>query len=164
MPAIRIDHYPFLLHLGGVLVMLFELYFPFLVLSGWGRVVAFVCGLSMHKFIGYFMYIEFKDLQYTYAVFMAWDRLFKPSTWFNSPNENESYKTSLSQLFSNRSYKLVFLTGTGLLSINFYFGLNRIHSWPFSSYPTYSSIVLAERDYIYFEAYDKQKKLLRCMI
>ena len=155
IPAIRIDHYPWLLNIGGLVVILFEIYFPFLVLNAWGRMVAFAGGLAMHNLIGYFMYIAFEDLQSTYVALVNWPALFKPKSWFakTTPAANDGFKWST--LWPTASYKWVFVTGITLLTINFIFGVFRIHSWPFSSYPTYSAIVPAERNWVYFDAYDK---------
>lgn len=150
IPAIRIDNYPTLLHIGGIGVILFELYFFFLILSPIGRIIAFIGGLSMHNIINYFMYIGFQDLQRTYVALIDWagvKKLFKPA-----PQVPATFP--LKTLLQQSSYKLVLAAGLFLFSINFIFGLLRIHSWPFSSYPTYSTIVPDSHTYIYFAAYD----------
>ncbi len=155
IPGVRLDHYPALLHFGGVAVILFEIFYVFLIFSTIGRIIVFAGGLLMHNLIAYLMYIGFEDLQTTYVSLLNWhsigDRL---RGIFSGRSIKLTEGPGISQLFKLRSYKYVFITGAALFTINSIFGFFQIHSWPFSSYPTYSDLVPAYRHYIYFEAYN----------
>ncbi len=158
IPAIRIDHYPVIAHLAGVLVIFFELAYPFLVLAPVGRLIACVGGIAMHRVIQYFMYIGFFDLQRTYIGFVNWEKTaewlrgkIKLNNLFKEDNYVSDYKLAL----KDNSFKYVLAVGLSLYSINFLFGLFSIHSWPFSSYPTYSNLVPATHQYVFFEPITK---------
>jgi hypothetical protein len=156
MPGIRIDHYPNLLHAGGMIVILFEIYYPFLIFTAAGRLIAFFGGLTLHKTLQYFIYIGFKDLQLTYVSYVNWQ-------WFVDRFRQQMLKIPLAKvpsfnfrdLLQLKPYRNVFIIGTLLYVVNFTFGLLNINSWPFSAYPTYSAIVPSTRHYVHFEAYDK---------
>ena len=56
-PFFRIDHYPFLYKLGGLMTLLFETSFIFLILFPKTRMLAAISGLLFHNFTNLFMKI-----------------------------------------------------------------------------------------------------------
>jgi predicted DCC family thiol-disulfide oxidoreductase YuxK len=76
LPVCRIDHYPWLCHIGGTSVILFELAFLFLIFHPLLRYVAFGAGLFFHNMTNFLMKIDFYDLQICYVSFLKWDRIF----------------------------------------------------------------------------------------
>jgi hypothetical protein len=128
LPSIRIDFYPYLLHFGGIIVILFEFFYIYLVFKPSLRWIAACGGLLMHNLIGFFMNISFFTLlQVFYVFYIDFNVFFK---------KNIS-KTALNHQFS----KISFFSGVVLLNINFIFGMFHIDSYPFSSYPSYSAII-----------------------
>lgn len=167
LPAFRIDYYPMLAHAGGLGVIIMELFYPFLVLSSLTRIVSFVAGLSFHNSAAYFMNIGFEDLQRTYVSYIDFAGIYnrvKTKLYalfhFSATHTYEKQHWTFSEAWQLPSFKAVFYLGTVLFTINFMCGLLRIHSWPFSSYPTYSRIVYDYHWYVYYEAYDKKKNAL----
>lgn len=128
VPSIRIDMFPLLLKLGGLLVIVFELAYIFFVLSPKLRWLSAVGGIFMHNVIGYFMYISFAGfLQAFYTFYIDFTFLLKKK------NEQASVKYSFA--------KWPLYMSVGLVAVNFLFGMFNIHSYPFSAYPTYSALV-----------------------
>jgi hypothetical protein len=128
IPSIRIDKYPYLLHLGGMLVILFEILYLFLLFKPRFRWIPAIGGLLMHNIIGYFMYISFFFLLQIFYLFY-----FNFNTFFNKININAIVEGKIS--------KLSFYIGAGIISINFLFGMFNIDSYPFSAYPKYAAII-----------------------
>lgn len=128
VPTIRIDNFPILLYLGGLLVIVFELaYILFIFIPKW-RWISFFGGLTMHNMIGYFMYISFLPvLQVFYVFYIDFNPFFKKKI------VDINIKTNFS--------KLSFFTGCFILTVNMFFGMFSINSYPFSSYPSYSAII-----------------------
>jgi hypothetical protein len=133
--------------LGGLCLILFEILFVFLLLKPATRIFAFLGGLSFHNLSAYYMYISFYNLQHCYIFFLhnvrrvmstpappnlAWDNL----KWKQAPT--------------------VFKIGLVIFSLNFLCGFFSIHSYPFSSYPTYSALVSDEIDLMHFIGFDEQ--------
>ena len=168
-PAIRIDHYPNLIKFGGLVVILFELAFPFLLFKFRHRVFAIIAGLSFHNINGYFIKISFPHLQALYIFFLNWDWVFhkmlvlknKIKTKSSSTNQKEAYfnnilndkKTALPQYG-----KTILYTSFFILGMNTICGIFTIHSYPFSAYPGYSNIVPNEVELLHFEGYNAQGK------
>jgi hypothetical protein len=140
IPAIRIDHYPILLKLGGLVVIGFELGYILLVLKPANRWVAAIGGLVMHNAIGYFMYIAFLHLLQAFYFFYI-----DFTGWFSKGKENTKTVFDYS--------KLAFGSGITILSLNFCCGMFSIDSYPFSAYPKYSAIIPNNIKMIHFEAY-----------
>ncbi len=144
VPALRIDHFPNLLKIGGLLLVLFELAYPFLLLKSKTRWLAFIGGLLFHNLAGYFMYIGFYHLQGIYLFLIPWERLsvFRDDELSASTDPRPTMSTPL-----------VLKAGLVILSLNFFCGLFFIHSMPFSAYPTYSNLVASEIELLHFEGY-----------
>jgi len=164
MPGFRIDRYPLLAHTGGIFLILFELFYPFLILTPLTRLFSFWGGLSFHQSALYFMNIGFQDLQHTYSSYInfsgigqrvkGWVKGRTPSNLLCTETKTHSF----TQNWKQKGFRFTFLTGSFLFIINFFCGLTGIHSWPFSSYPTYSRIVEDQHWYVYFEAYDRNSQ------
>jgi hypothetical protein len=170
-PEIRVDHYPNVVKLGGLFVILFELAFPFLLFKFRTRIIAILGGLTLHKSAGYFMKIGFEKLQSLYVFFINWDwifhkfhllsRLAKNKFISNdiASNQKEIYFKSI-LLNKNKAFepfygKKALYSGLFILSMNFFCGMFAIHSYPFSAYPSYSSLVKSEINLLHFEGFDK---------
>ncbi len=156
VPALRADKFPALVKAGSLLVILFELFFPFLILSGRLRTWAFIGGLVFHNLVAYFMYIGFEDLQFSYLVIVNWGFIIG---WVHK--QPFPKPENLSELMPpGWDYKKLLLGGGLLFSLNVLCGVFRIHSWPFSSYPTYSMLVKDSHTYVYFEVRDPSGTLV----
>lgn len=128
VPEIRIDLAPIILHIGGLLAIIFELsYIVFVFRPKW-RWVSFFGGLLMHNLIGYFMYISFLTLlQVFYVFFLDFNQFFKKYKNVRTAELKGSNKA--------------FYFGASILVINGFFGMFHIDSYPFSSYPSYSALI-----------------------
>jgi hypothetical protein len=128
VPGVRIDHYPIILYLGGLLAILFELTYILFILRPKWRWISVFGGLIMHNLIGYFMYISFLTLLQIFYVFYI---------DFNQFFVKFKDKVAIEKGFS----KLSFYSGITIILINVFFGMFHIDSYPFSSYPSYSAII-----------------------
>lgn len=128
VPSIRIDHYPLVLYVGGLIAILFELSYILFLLRPKFRWIAVVGGLIMHNLIGYFMYISFFTLLQAFYIFYI---------DFNSLFSKIKSKFTIQNGFS----KVPLFSGISILIINFFFGMFHIDTYPFSSYPSYSAII-----------------------
>ncbi|MEY3198821.1 MAG: Vitamin K-dependent gamma-carboxylase, partial [Bacteroidota bacterium] len=138
IPEVRIDLYPFLLHFGGLSVIIFELLFPFFILIKSWRWLAFFGGLLMHNLLGYFMYISFLHfLQVFYIYFVDFNWMIK-----NKGAEIDSKFTI------NKKVKL----GILILVLNLFAGMFNVNSYPFSAYPKYSALIPNKIQFIRFNA------------
>jgi hypothetical protein len=138
MPAIRIDHYPILLYVGGIGVILFELVYPLLILRTNLRWVAAVLGLVIHNIIGYFMYISFLFfLQVFYVFYFDFNKFFTRQAPFSKKALGYS--------------RPAFFLGVVILTLNFLCGMFSIDSYPFSAYPRYAALIPDSIKTIYFE-------------
>jgi len=158
VPFIRIDLLHGLVKFGSLLVIILEIIFPFFILSSRLKYWAFGGGILFHLSIAYFMYIYFIDLFLSYFIFVNWVAVF---TYLNTNRALIKQVGLKSEMpVSLKSYRLLLIVGLGLFTLNFTAGVFRIHSWPFSSYPTYSMLVKDTHSYIYFEAYDEHGRFV----
>ena len=168
VPFIRFDHYPILLHVSGLGIILFELLFVFMLFHFVARRFAILGGLFMHNMAGYLMKIRFLHLQMMYVSFVNWDwlllrlieferKIFKNKLFSNDSEINglEHYLTDLEQnkpAPAPLQYgKTIIYIGVTIFSLNFLCGFFAIHSYPFSAYPSYSDIAPPEIDILHFE-------------
>jgi hypothetical protein len=128
VPSIRIDQYPLVLYLGGLLAILFELTYILFLLRPKFRWIAVVGGLIMHNLIGYFMYISFFTLLQTFYIFYIDFNVF-------------FFKIKTKFTIQNGFSKVSLYSGISILIINCFFGMFHIDTYPFSSYPSYSAII-----------------------
>ncbi|MBI3308678.1 MAG: hypothetical protein HYZ79_04830 [Candidatus Melainabacteria bacterium] len=76
-PLFRIDHYPFFLQFGGLLVILFEISFIFAIFSDKYRKYWLIMGLIFHSVTYVFMKISFWYLLVLYFAFVDWENILK---------------------------------------------------------------------------------------
>ena len=148
IPSIRIDKFPLLLKIGGLSAILFEISFIFFLLHKKTRWISAIGGLLLHNVIGYFMHISFlMTLQVFYIVFIPWNKIFiklglVKQNWIDD-------KSSLS------FKKLIYIVPIAFLILNFFCGLLRIDTYPFSAYPAYTDIVSSQFKYFEYHILDK---------
>ncbi|MDB5282852.1 MAG: hypothetical protein JWO06_1927 [Bacteroidota bacterium] len=138
VPALRIDHYPTIAKAGGMGIVIFEILYLGLIFYPVGRWIACIGGLALHNLAGYFMNIDFADLQKVYFSYLT--PLVK---------RKESFYGQIDSLKS--SYKFYFILVI-LLTGNIVMSLWGKTSWPFSPYPSYSTLAPGTTTIIKFEA------------
>jgi len=164
-PRFRIDHYPWLAKLGGLMVIYFELLYFLLILKPKGRIWAFIGAFSFHKIAGYFMYIDFENLRMIHLSYLNFDffiqRLKSQKNGLRGiVNENKREFEDIRIFFKSKLTKFTFGIGLTVVVINFIFSLTKTHSYPFSSYPTYSAIVKNELPIIRMDVFDSQNNMM----
>jgi hypothetical protein len=123
VPWPRIDHWPQLLHLGGIAVLAFELSFVVLIWFRGGRICAALAGLAFHFFAAYFMYIHFVGLWGCYVV--LWD----------GPRSSQLPQRSTSRVGA----WLALMAGTCLTMAVLTQGVRgQTQAWPFACYPDFA--------------------------
>jgi len=148
VPSIRIDQWPQLLHFGGLMAILFELSFLFLLFRPRLRAFAALGGLAMHNLIGWFMYISFfHTIQVFYLSFVNFNRFFVKKV--TTPNV-------VMQQYSKPALYL----GLFILSMNFLFGMFSIDSYPFSAYPKYAVLIPDTVRYIQWEGWTATDEMM----
>ena len=75
-PILKIDEYPLLYKVGGLMTILFEIGFVLLIFLPRGRGAAFLGGLTFHKMTKLSMDIGFASLRKCYIAFVDWHSLF----------------------------------------------------------------------------------------
>ena len=75
-PILRVDQFPWLCELGGLLTVVMEVSFVLLVFLPWGRYLAAAAGLLFHTLVKAFMNIQFWPIHCYYAAFFDWERIF----------------------------------------------------------------------------------------
>jgi hypothetical protein len=130
LPIFRIDQYPNLCRIGALLVIAWELLFVFMLFSRHLRLAALLGGVCMHTITGLFLYIFFSIVVVTYSSQIDW--------WGMLGRFRKWEQPAAAKLLPTRAQ---WLTGGVLVVVNLAFGLFQVHSWPFSSYPSYSNLV-----------------------
>jgi hypothetical protein len=131
--ALRVDRVPGLLQAGGLFVLLFELSFPFLVLSRRARPWLAVAGLVFHFLAGALLRIPFVSLWALYVVLVDPRRIPRirsmlPSELPASPKGSAPEKTS----------PLTLVVGVLLVAGAFVQGARgQMRAYPFACYPTF---------------------------
>lgn len=149
VPAFRLDKYPSLLQLGGILAICFELLYFFLVFSKKTRWIAAIGGILFHNLLAWFMHIGFfLFLQVFYLVYIPWNKVvsFFKELPAAIPIDTNSFKFS----------SLKFIIPFAIVLTNFIYGVFRIDSYPFSIYPTYSNLIEPSFSYLKFDVKDKE--------
>lgn len=158
VPSLRLDNYPVIAKAGGLLVIYFELLYVFLIVKPKGRIWAFITAFSFHKICGYFMYIDFENLRMTALSYINWQKLRtvfqKEETAVFSEEANEP----IFQFIPSGRISRGFAMGLLLIAINVLFSCFKIHSYPFSSYPTYSAMARDHIDLVRMDAYDSANR------
>jgi hypothetical protein len=156
LPFWRIDRYPYLLHFGGVTVILFELLYWFFLFFPRLKYISILGGLLMHNLVGIFMYIGFPALQMQYVVFINFEKLL---LWLKKLFPVISIENNIQNIKSGIGKKMVYFSFF-VFGMNFLFSMFKISSFPFSVYPTYSEIIAAEKEYLHFEIADRDQHQL----
>ncbi len=154
IPILRIDKIPILLNAGGFIVIFFELSFVFMLLYDRLKYLSIFGGLIMHNVIGLIMYISFPLLQLQYIVFIN----FEKAADYLSRRFHLSLVQNDLKILKKPLNKMLILFSCIILCFNFIFGMMKVSSYPFSVYPTYSDLVGSEREYLYFQIADSNKK------
>lgn len=128
-PLFHVEQYPFIYKTMGLFTLLFELFFIFLLFNKTTRTIGIVSGILFHLGTLFFMKIFFVVLLISYAAFLP---IREAKT-----HEEVPIQTSLFKSWTMR-------IGWVLLIVNSIFGIGRIHSWPFSVYPTFDTLVPTE--------------------
>jgi hypothetical protein len=142
LPWLRIDRFPLLLSLGGASIVLLELSFPLLVLTGRGRALALVGGLSFHVLSAQLLGIAFAPLWLCYGLLVDWRRV---DAWLRS-EPAPPLPSGGAPVPALRQAPLVL--GVGLLACAGFVvqGLRgQSQSWPWACYPTFQWIVPGEQ-------------------
>jgi hypothetical protein len=130
----RVDKIPVLLKVGGLSVILFELFYAILLFGKKTKWISILGGLAMHNFIGQVMYISFFALlQVFYVVFIPWNWILT-KVGVVSENFKENFERP-------RLNSLPVVIPLIILGMNLLYGVFRIDSYPFSVYPVYCDIL-----------------------
>lgn len=138
--SFRIDHFPVLLNIGGMGIILLEIIYPILILKSYTRTFAFLGAWFLHLSAGYFLFIDFFHLRIANLSLLNW---MKGKNWIRKKITGIESSTSSAETFSlSRLKRLpIVYVGGGLIAMNLLFSIFEINSWPFSGYPSYSNIV-----------------------
>lgn len=137
--AFRIDHYPLLLKLSGLFVILFEICYPLFLIRPATRIINFAGSWMLHLTAGYFLNIDFSFLRKMHFSLVDWNKglnfLKGKFSKFNSSS------TSIGETLIPNKLPSLFFVGGILVGFNLLFGILGISSWPFSAYPAYAGII-----------------------
>ena len=144
VPPFRIDHYPTLLRLGALAVIVLELGFFFMVLHRRTRALAVIGALVFHQLTAYFMGLRFPALWLTYVAFVPWTDFYR---WLRvrvgRPLAAAAEPSPLPATLRSRLVPL-YLVGAILLAGNITYGaLGISDGWPFACYPKFHRTVAA---------------------
>ena len=129
--GLRVDHVPWLLHVGALYVLAFELSFPVLALIPRARPYAAAAGLGFHLLAAYFLRIPFVSLWAMYVVLV--DPLFslrrvRPTQGAPGPALRATYAVG--------ALLLVAIVVQG--------ARGQTRAYPFACYPTFEWVAPAE--------------------
>ncbi|HYJ07706.1 MAG TPA: HTTM domain-containing protein [Polyangiaceae bacterium] len=129
LPELRIDHYPVLLALGGLGVLMFELSFIVLALLPKTRVVALGLGLAFHLSTRLFFFIDFPSLWGCYVVLLPWQ------CWLGrrTPAAREPV--------ANWPRASLVVGGALLLATAVQGARGQTQAYPFACYPTFEGLM-----------------------
>jgi hypothetical protein len=144
VPEFRPDHYPGLIRVSAIGVLLLELGFPLLMWSRPTRLVAAVLGLAFHQAATATMYIGFSSLWWCYVVLVDWAGLFR---WFKRGRGGRgswltTKGTSLRRLARGalKSWSVRVALGAQLLLVFLCLcqgARGQMRAYPFACYPTF---------------------------
>ena len=134
IPALRLDHLPWLCHVAAAGVVCFELSFPLCVLVRRWRPVAAVGALVFHAGASVWMAIHFSALWLCLVALIDWDALGR-RVRRTPPDENADAVTSSAPVWP------LAIVGAGLLAGASLAGaLHAQNAWPYACYPTFEWI------------------------
>lgn len=146
IPAFRIDHYPILAKTGGLLVIIFECIYPIFIFSKRLRWMALFGAFAMHLTIGYFMNIDFVFLRLLSLSYIDWHGIIK---YFKKKDKGLQPKTGYYNI-TTRDRIGIYISSLLVVS-NLLCSAFKVHSYPFSSYPTYSALTKDKIDILVME-------------
>jgi hypothetical protein len=146
--AFRIDQYPGLLKLAGLMVVFFEITYPIYLLRGATRFFNIAGAWGLHLSAGYFLNIDFANLRRVHLSLVNWSSIPR---LFSKKKVNK--QSMVGEWKSLKHYSISYAAGI-LITANLLMSLAGINSWPFSAYPAYSSIVADTVSIIEIKAYD----------
>lgn len=149
LPFFRVDQHPILYKGIGLFTVLFEISFIPLLFNKSTRKIAIASGLLFHFGTWLFMNIFFVVLVWSYLSFVKWSN-------FSFFAETKEVNTDLKE--ENWGVKIVGIT---LILFNLLFGLGKWYSYPFTTYPTFDSIVQDETFHLIYEGKTKNGELIR---
>lgn len=155
VPAFRLDLHPALAKAAGLCVIWFELLYVLMILKPGGRIWAFATAWAFHLGTGYFMYIDFSTLRMLALSYINWDAIaarFRKRPAAPEAELSEEDKAP----WRVPATRPAFYTCSALVGINFLCSALSIHSYPFSSYPTYSAMVADSIATIRMDAFDSE--------
>lgn len=130
-PLWRLDHQPWLLNMGAVAAVLFELGLPFLILWRRSRPLALALAVGFHLFNHFLLKLGFWHLIVCDLCLIDWRRLQLSMGWGRANPRTQPPA-------SGRS---ILVVGGALLLLNGYCGMrNVLDSWPWTIYPTLSAL------------------------
>jgi len=140
-PPIRLDQHPAAMRLAAAATLLFELGFPFLLLSPRGRTLAFVVGISFHSTISFLMEIHFTPLRACYVMLLDWPAIFS-----RMGRGFRTFAASAAEI-NRRPPELLLplvLVGAILFFCEVIVGAHNRDGWPFSVAPHFGYYATAE--------------------
>lgn len=150
IPGFRLDLLPWLAKLVGAGVMFGEIFYPVLLFHPMLRPLGFLWGQAFHRITAYFVYIDFHHLRILSWSFINWHGIAKEARTVFQKRIGLNWKEVKARLTLKQSFiplsihgmnggKPLLVVGAVLLVMNGAFSIFSIHTWPFSSYPTYSA-------------------------
>lgn len=154
--SIRVDRYPIFLKIMAVGVIIMEIIYPLLILHARTRIIALFSAWSLHISAGYFLYIDFFHLRIVHLSYINWVRI---KSWLTKGKDKiyVVYDNNANAFLKLRRMPLLYV-GIFIVGTNLVFGIAQINTWPFSSYPAYSSIVPDKVDLLEMYAIDGDGK------
>ena len=136
IPSLRMDKIPWLLKVGGMMVIVFEIIYGFLLFDKRWRWVSILGALIMHNILNAIMYIGFVLLLQTfYLVYIPWK-------WILSKLKLVTLKVSTERFSLKANFRSAVYAGPlVILLANVFAGVLNVNSYPFSVYPIYAEIV-----------------------
>jgi len=128
LPLVRIDETPWLLGVGGVLVLAFELSFWLWALIPQTRLLALGAGLIFHAATQMFFFIRFPSLWVCYVVLLPWQRAFARYVWAIPGRARDD---------SAWPWPSLLVSAALLLGVSVAGARGRTQGFPFACYPTF---------------------------
>ena len=157
--SFRIDRFPTLLNIGGIGIILMEIIYPILILKSYTRIFAFIGAWGLHLSAGYFLFIDFFHLRIANLSLINW-RKGKNLIREKMTGVILTNQPKVPFDLKNLNRMPIVYVGGGLIVVNLLFSILQINSWPFSGYPSYSSVVADEVTLLEMHATDVNGKLV----
>ena len=141
-PLLRVDRYPWLMHLGALSVVLLEILFLPLVLYRRTRLFAVAAALVFHQLTAQLMGLRFPALWWCYVAFVDWDRLV--AWWRRDDADAREAVPRPVPASARRTVPTTAAVGAILVAGVATFGtLGISDGWPFACYPKFDRVAAA---------------------